>query len=436
MDNHKAHPFVEALNAVAPLVVPSFKVVSLRDNKNNDHYPVLDYAIVSAINETYDPVKQVFTGRLQLFVELLLKEPRNANAFWCDVTELEKNQDRQALMYDLENKMRQIMVLITDPTKAVNDMRLSKDDFTWKDYDFSSLQVTTMQQVAQLPPKNLTGVSCQFNISYRTPRITCCITNQNSVNELEQLQNSFIDGSTSSVLIQNKIDKLNTKIPTLNLHWRHNAMSGANGATAVDGDVIDFIDDDSGNGFTLTSTLTGGDTIYRENGINGLPSFEFNGSFLQNLAMNIPSDPEVSIYIVLQRLSEGTGSYGVPFMLAPAYNSTGSSFLQLNVDLSTNYAFNFVNNALDEQLIPTDNEPLIISLIKTATNVSYYVNGVLISTKTGVQSIQNAAMFLGGWNGQFFNGWVGESFGYTAANDSVVNGEIINYLKTTWEINS
>lgn len=204
---NKPHPFTQALNAVAAMVVPSFEVVSVRDNQDSNACPRLDYVIINSTNEVYDPVEKKFKGRLNVFLDLFLHEPKN-NFEWCGVPELEQNQDRQALMHDMETKLRQILLLIQNPQYAMPSLRVSQDDANWTCSNFTSLQISTMRQVAKLPPHSYTGASCQASFEYTTEGITCCVLNSGDIEDLTAYKEAYREGSTSYQIIENAINGL------------------------------------------------------------------------------------------------------------------------------------------------------------------------------------------------------------------------------------
>lgn len=208
---NKEHPFVLALNKIAPLVVPSFKITSARDDIKSDSYPMLGYTIINHINETYDSSTGMFSGTMQIQIDLLLQEPKDQHAFitcWQKFDELRYNQDKQALMYDMQQKIKQILLLIVYPNKAISgDIRINRNDTLFNQYRFKNLRITTTNSHNRVRG-NLTGASSLVSIDFVSERINCCLVNTESKTELELMKEVFQEGSISYNNIQLAIDKL------------------------------------------------------------------------------------------------------------------------------------------------------------------------------------------------------------------------------------
>lgn len=428
------HPIVLALNAVVPVVLPSFTLYSGRDNGKKPAFPMLGYVIVNTQNETYDASTRKFKGTIQVQIEALLKEPKDEREFdWCQYSELQHNQNKQALMYDLEQKLKQILLFIVHPNQAANKdtIKLDKYDSIFEKYEFGNLNISVSEYRNRVD-SNLTGAVVLFTMSYVSDRIACCILNDTDKQQLEALKGVFNKDSVTEQIIQKQLDQLNNVLPLEDLHLRINAMDGVNGGSVSDGDVVNTVEDWTSNGFDFITSAN--PVIWRASRQNGQPAFETRSSYLQNTSFSIAPVDEISIFIVLQREEPNTGVYGSAFIISTSYSTPGSNFLQLNEGISPNYAVNFSQNALDKQLTPATNDAIIVNIVKTPTSATYYVNGVDLGTNLGIQDINNPSIFLGSFLNNHFQGLFYELIIYKGAMTEVKRQTVTQYLQITYGI--
>ena len=221
-------------------------------------------------------------------------------------------------------------------------------------------------------------------------------------------------------------------LPEDNLHFRVNGNPlFTNGGSPTTNDDITVLYDQSPNGFDM-NVVSANPVKWVDNVINGKPAMKCDSSYLANTSFNLTS-LDVSIFVVLKRTSSNTGSYGNPFILAQTVGTPGSKFVQLNEDLSNNsmYQWNLNTGGLDMNVGANTNDTILFSLVKTATGIDYYKDGVLLGSGTGAQSFDNSTIMLGGWAANFFNGYMAEIVIYdeavTLAKHTIVSDKLKTY---------
>lgn len=204
MSQYKPNPFVEALNVIAPILAPSFKLVSLRDElKQKLNQPTLNYVISSIPNKVWDNSTNKFrtTYEVLLNAEVLqATKPKN----WCDYDELKDAQDIQALLYKLEILLQDILVMLVNPSKFSKD--LSNGDVIYSKYQFILETFRDGGIYSEKGTKNATGVSIIFNLSFLSDENTTCCVDDNSKDIAEKLQTLVEENTISYKLFQKRID--------------------------------------------------------------------------------------------------------------------------------------------------------------------------------------------------------------------------------------
>ena len=188
------------------------------------------------------------------------------------------------------------------------------------------------------------------------------------------------------------------------LSWINPAI-GVNGGSPMDGDRITTIDDQSGNSNYVEQITPSLRPAYIESGINGLPSINYDlSSFLAWFPFAFSSN-ECSFWIAFKRNGAAFSGYSNLILLSSPVGL--SQFLQIN-DIGGNINMNAATGTLDKLLTSADTDPVIIGVVKTATNMEYFVDGVSIGTNNGAQGMGGTAHLLGAFGINAFNGLIGE----------------------------
>lgn len=167
---------------------------------------------------------------------------------------------------------------------------------------------------------------------------------------------------------------------------------------------VDTVDDLSGNGYDFESVVISNNVGYEPNGINNLPSFEFNNdSVLQNedTITQITDLAQRFVWCVFKITDANSGQnyHNIMMHASTSIASAGSNYLQIyNLNSSDSFINNYANNALDATITETQLTPKYAIFNKTSTQVEYTLNGVT-STKSGVYNVNNKNIYLGNWAG-------------------------------------
>lgn len=205
MNQYENHPFTEALNVIAPVIVPSFELISLRDDERQVYKnPVLQYVIGSIVNKVLDKSTMKFRTTYSIILNLAVFETKNP-LDWCKYEELKDAQDRQALFSKLEGLIQNVIVLLIDPSRASKDIR--NEDSIYYKYQFVYEGLRDGIYFSKKGTQNLTGVAIEFNLS--------CFTEDNSIccvdDETKEIASSFQplvkEGSVSYLKLQKRIDE-------------------------------------------------------------------------------------------------------------------------------------------------------------------------------------------------------------------------------------
>lgn len=205
MQQYKPHPFTLALEALCPLLLPSFTLRSVRDYETTPVvYPLVDYVIISGQGKNYENSKNKFRSLYLVQIDILFEE--SSPNCWAEYEELSAAKERQALYYRLEEIFEQLIVLLVNPS-AISPV-LKGNDMIYSKYDFrldSYLQTVYHNKKGA---DNLTGASARFILSAQSDGgVGCCLLEDGaSVDILEAFQKLTLTDSVSYKLIQNLID--------------------------------------------------------------------------------------------------------------------------------------------------------------------------------------------------------------------------------------
>ncbi len=204
MSQYKDHPFIIALNAIAPVIVPSFKMVSIRDDKSQKHKsPILSYAIASILNKVLDPATSKFRTTYSILLDLAVFES-NTPLSWCEYEELKDAQNRQALFSKLEGLLQDIIVILVKPSRVSKDVK-DQDTIYYKyEFRFEGFTGGTYYSGKGMP--KMTGTYIEFNISCLMEENEICCVDDGSKEIAEKMQGLVKEGSNSYRFLQKRID--------------------------------------------------------------------------------------------------------------------------------------------------------------------------------------------------------------------------------------
>ncbi len=198
---YQKHPIDTALEALAPILAPSFTLRSSRDGENIVRkYPLIDYTIVGAQGKTYDPSKNQWRSNYLVILEILVEERKPLS--WCQYPELAQAQDRHALFFLLEQMIEQLITLLVNPKKVSN--LISPFDTIYSELDFKLVNFIGSQNKFKQGGDETTGVVANFVLSSIDPDGgACCLIDYNNVNQLQELRDLMVLGSNSWNLLNN-----------------------------------------------------------------------------------------------------------------------------------------------------------------------------------------------------------------------------------------
>lgn len=204
MSQYKPNPFVEALNVIAPILAPSFELVSLRDD-NNQRYsnPVISYVIASIVNKERLTQLNKFRTTYAIILDLGIRESLKP-IDWCEYEELKDAQDMQALLYKMEVILQDIIVMLVNPSKFSKD--LSNGDTIYSKYEFRFEGFRDGVYYRKKGKQDMTGVAIEFNLSFLSDENTTCCVDDNSKDIAEKLQALVEENTISYKLLQKRID--------------------------------------------------------------------------------------------------------------------------------------------------------------------------------------------------------------------------------------
>lgn len=210
MSNIKPNPFVLALEALCPVLVPSFTLRSVRDGERAkpEHYPLVDYVIVAETGATYDTSKNLWRVSYLLQLDFLLRETKEKA--WCDYDELKENQDRQALHNQLASLTRSFLTIVVNPQAAIKNPSgkgpiLKECDTIFSEYDFRFESFIGTNFKSKHGNNKLTGTSSRFVLSWLDRDGGGCCVADGSVAQWERIQKLAVEDSLSWKMINNLI---------------------------------------------------------------------------------------------------------------------------------------------------------------------------------------------------------------------------------------
>ncbi len=192
---YKKHPIDRALEALAPIIAPSFTLRSYRDKEGTvNKYPLIDYAIAGTTSKVYDTSKNQWRSTYLVIVEILVQEKHIKD--WCNYTELADAQDKHALFLAMEVIIEQFIVLLTKPKSVSNLIRPL--DTIYSDLFFQLEGSPTTQNLSGHGIDKLTGIAANFEIScIDSEGGGCCLIDFNNQDQLDRLRDLMQYGSVS-----------------------------------------------------------------------------------------------------------------------------------------------------------------------------------------------------------------------------------------------
>ena len=175
MSQYKQHPFVEAMNVISPIILPSFKIRSIRDDNGSIiKQPVFDYVINSITDKVYDKSTRKWRATYNIILMLSILESKSPVDDWCKYDELKDAQDRQALFYRFNELLQEFIVMLVNPSAISKSIKNS--DTIYSKYDF---QLGLFRDGAYFNKKgkqDLTGIAIDIDIScFVGEQTVCCI---------------------------------------------------------------------------------------------------------------------------------------------------------------------------------------------------------------------------------------------------------------------
>lgn len=200
---YKSHPFVIALEALCPVVTPSFALRSARDGEKKPlKYPLVDYIIIGGQGKTYSKSKNQWRSNFLVQLDILFQE--GAPLDWCKYKELQDAQDRQALFWKLEQMIEQFITLLVNPSAALKELKES--DLIYGQFEFELDAYIATSYHNKKGQNNLTGISSQFVLSARSEEGGACCLNDGTTEQYERFQKLTKEGSVSYRLLENLIN--------------------------------------------------------------------------------------------------------------------------------------------------------------------------------------------------------------------------------------
>ena len=199
----KDHPFVIALNALCPVLLPSFYLRSARDKEEVPaQYPLVDYIIVQGLSKSYDNSKKKFRSNFLVKLDFFVRETETPND-WCKYTELKDAQSVQALHWFFENRIEDFIELLTNPRGASN--LLNESDMIYSEFDFRLENFVSIIYHRKWGQDHLTGTSANFVLSAwsTSNQNQCCLIDESDPDQLEKLKKIVKEGSVSYLKIEN-----------------------------------------------------------------------------------------------------------------------------------------------------------------------------------------------------------------------------------------
>lgn len=203
---YKDHPFVQALQVIAPVIVPSFEVVSMRDNEGTIfNGPIMEYVISSVTNKVYDKSKNKFRSTYNIILGLSVLESKTP-LFWCEYDELKDAKDRQGLFHRMDGILEDFLIWLINP-EAASPSIYSNSDTLYAKYDFQLVSFNGGAFYSKSKTKqSMTGLAIDFNISCITGEGTICCSDDGTKEAAEIIQPITKPNSNSYKLLQNRID--------------------------------------------------------------------------------------------------------------------------------------------------------------------------------------------------------------------------------------
>lgn len=203
MSQYKKHPIDIALEALAPIIAPSFTLRSVRDDEEiPPTYPLVDYVIIGGQGKVYDRPTNQWRSSFFVQLDILIEETKPLD--WCQFNELADAQDRHGLFWRLEQMLENFISLLVNPT-AVSGL-LRENDMIYSEYRFKMESYIQTNYHNKQGSDKLTGVSGRFILSLLSENGSgCCLINNDNAPQLEKLQALTKVDSVSYEMIQNEI---------------------------------------------------------------------------------------------------------------------------------------------------------------------------------------------------------------------------------------
>jgi hypothetical protein len=207
-------------------------------------------------------------------------------------------------------------------------------------------------------------------------------------------------------------------------------------SVTLNGSTVSQINDLSGNGYNGTQSDAGSQPSYT-NTLNGLKVMTFDGAGDKLLlpSINIPSNYEMSWYIVLQMLGN-LNNYTVPVVLWK--NATNAIAIVSSIPGPGTWGM-YTYTEFQSGYIKLDTNPYFLSTIinnTTSPYISYSTNGN-VTNWAGQQpfigsSVFNQSMLGNDNNGSNFNGYWGEAVIVPQKDNTAARQKMEGYLAWKW----
>jgi len=205
MSQYANHPIVQALNVIAPLIAPSFELVSAADdNRQIYKNPILAYVIPNFTNKVLDRSTGRFRTTFSFVLELAVFECKSPED-WCKYSELEGAQDRQSLFYKLEVMIQNIITMFVDPNKI--NPSISNGDTVYSQYGFALEGFRDGVYLREKSKQNMTSTAIFINMSCFTGDGEICCVDDGTKEIAEKIQGILVEGSVSYRTLQKRIDE-------------------------------------------------------------------------------------------------------------------------------------------------------------------------------------------------------------------------------------
>lgn len=205
----------------------------------------------------------------------------------------------------------------------------------------------------------------------------------------------------------------------------------------ANGDLLPSWSDSSGSSVIFSQSEAVRQPTYETNALNGKPGVRFVNDLLTNAGTQLFINAEFTLYIMIQRLGDGTGSTdsALGFSKPGFFNQNGTA---LKVGDTISNRVTMGNSAVGTyvQVDTTNPDPHFYIQRKEGSTQSFsgYKDGVLVGTASNSNTYDSDRNYIGGWNNSFLNGYMFEILVYSVAHSPSQINYNSSYLKGKYKL--